>query len=282
VAARVVVTGAQGGLGRHVVAELGAHGYDVVPVDVAPGGPPELTFDLRDYDRVREALAGADLVAHLAANPEPDRDELTGPQRFEENTVSTFNVFWAACHAGVPRVAWASSETVYGYPYEEVAPDSFPVREDARLKPQSGYALSKVVGEDLARRLEARFGTTFVALRFSNILHSDPDHPASYAKVPSYQADPMVRVGNLWGYIDARDAAVATRLALEVDLPGSVELTIAAANTIVDTPNAELVARRFPDVPLEVGWGPHRTLLAIDRARDVLGWEPQVSWRDEV
>lgn len=280
----VVVTGGSGGLGRHVVADLVAHGHEVVSVDVVPDdGPRHRTLDLRDADAVRRVVADAEAVVHLAANPEPDRDEPTGTERFEDNTVATFNVFWSACHAGARRVVWASSETVYGWPFEAVSPERLPVTEDGPLRPQNAYALSKVLCEEAARRLHDRFpATSFVALRYSNILHTDPMHPASYAKVPGYQDDPMVRSENLWGYIDARDAATATRLALDADVDGTDELTIAAADTLVSTPNAALVAARFPSATLAPGLGPNETLLAIDRARRVLGWEPVHSWRDEV
>lgn len=275
---QVAVTGSAGGAGRATVTELRAHGYEVREVDLVGGDP----VDLRDHGAAARAIAGVDAVVHLAANPEPDRDPTTGAERFAGNTLAAFNVFWAAVHHGIGRVVWASSETVYGWPFEHVSPVSLPIRESHPLQPQNAYAHSKVLTEELARLLHAQHGTTFVGLRLSNILHTDPDHPASYVHVPGYQDDPMGRGGNAFGYVDAEDAASACRLALEAELEGAHVVTIAAADTIIDRPSRALAAARFPEVPIEDGLGEYETLLAIDEARRLLGWEPRWSWRDRV
>ena len=69
------------------------------------------------------------------------------------------------------------------------------------------------------------------------------------------------------------------RRALEADLTGSEVFIIANADTVMSRPNAELMAEVFPGVPLADGVGPNETLLSIDKARRVLGYEPQHSWR---
>ena len=120
----------------------------------------------------------------------------------------------------------------------------------------------------------------FVALRFSNIMS-----PADYERFPEAWADPLARRWNLWGYIDERDAAAACRLALEVPaeaVAGSPSFIIAAADTVMDRPSADLLAEVFPGVDLTRDVGKFGTLLAIDRAREVLGFEPRHSWRDHV
>lgn len=275
---RVVVTGGSGGAGRHVVRDLLDAGYDVVTVDLVDDGQaPFVELDLRDGAAVLEVLAGADAVVHLAANPAPDTDPVSGTERFEHNTVTTFNVFWAAGVHGVPRVVWASSETVLGYPFT-TPPRYLPVDED-HVAPSNGYALSKVACEELARWMHALHGTTFVGLRYSNVMHTDPEQAASYARLPDAWADPHARKENLWGYIDARDAGRAARLALEADLTGAHVMIIAAADTATSRPNAELVAEVFPGTPLDPALGPNAGLLSIERARSLIGFEPQWSWR---
>jgi nucleoside-diphosphate-sugar epimerase len=57
---------------------------------------------------------------------------------------------------------------------------------------------------------------------------------------------------------------------------------IAAADTVMDRPNRELMAEVFPDVPLHEGAGGMQTLLSIDKARKMLGYEPKYSWRDHL
>lgn len=277
---RVVVTGGSGGAGRHVVRELLEHGYDVLNVDLTDAGEaPFAEVDLRDGQAVLDVVAGADAVVHLAANPAPDTDPVSGTQRFEHNTTTTFTVFWAAGVRGVPRVVWASSETVLGFPFDETPPHYLPLDED-HVFPQNGYALSKVACEELARRMSVRFGTTFVALRYSNVTHTDPAQPASYANWPDNWADPHARKENLWGYVDARDAALAARLGLEADLTGAHEVIVAAADTATSRPTQDLVDAVFPGLRVDPALGPHDTLLSIDRARSLLGFEPQWSWRD--
>jgi nucleoside-diphosphate-sugar epimerase len=116
-----------------------------------------------------------------------------------------------------------------------------------------------------------------VGLRFSNVMH-----PADYAEFPSFDADPMLRSWNLWGYIDARDGAQACRLGLELDATGCEVFVIANADTVMSTPSADLARQVFPDVEVRGEITGTQTLLSIDKARRVLGYEPQHTWRDEV
>jgi len=190
-----------------------------------------------------------------------------------------FNVFQAAAHLGLSRVVWASSETTLGLPFD-VPPRYAPVDEDHYPVPTSTYALSKVASETVAGHIAQWSGIPFVALRFSNIME-----PADYQEFPSFWADPQLRRWNLWGYIDERDVAAACRLALEapaVAVEDSPAFIIAAADTVMNRPSAGLLAEVFPNVRLTREVGEYDTLLAIDRARQVLGFEPQHSWRDHV
>jgi nucleoside-diphosphate-sugar epimerase len=106
--------------------------------------------------------------------------------------------------------------------------------------------------------------------------------PEDYAEFPSFDADAQARKWNLWGYIDARDGAQAVRKALEADLVGAEVFVIANADTVMSRPNDELVAEVFPGVPYESPPGPNDTLLSIEKARRVLGYEPEHSWREHV
>ncbi len=119
------------------------------------------------------------------------------------------NVFLAAADRKVDRVVWASSETTLGLPFD-VPPLYAPVDEAHYPFPTSTYSLSKVAAEAMAEQVSAWSGIPFVALRLSNVLD-----PEDYQAFPDYWPDAMSRKWNLWGYIDARDAASAFRLALE-------------------------------------------------------------------
>ena len=103
--------------------------------------------------------------------------------------------------------------------------------------------------------------------------------PHDYQRFPAFDADARARKWNLWGYIDARDAAQAIRKALEAPLAGAEIFIIANADTVMSRSNAELMAEVFPGVPLKTGLGGNETLLSIEKARRLLGYEPRHSWR---
>ena len=272
---RVVVTGGSGKGGRWVVRDLREHGHDVVNVDLIPDGSPNDLFlltDLTDSGQVQDVVRGADAVVHFGAIPASGLRPVA--ETFRVNTVSTWNVFHAATAANVKRVVWASSETVLGLPFDR-PPDFAPIDETITPRPESSYALSKLVGETLAEQLNRQFGTAFVGLRISNIME-----PADYARFPSWQDDARIRKWNLWGYVDARDVATAVRLAVEGDTTGADVCIVAAADTVMNRDSADLMAEVFPDVPLRRAVTGRETLLAIDHARDVLGYEPAHSWHD--
>jgi nucleoside-diphosphate-sugar epimerase len=282
---RVVVTGGSGKLGRACVADLVAHGWDVVNVDRAPSPEPLGTFikvDLTDFGQTVEALSvvddrysSVDAVVHLAAIPAPGLT--TNAATFANNITSTYNVFAAARHAGITNIVWASSETVLGLPFD-TPPPYIPVDEEYPARPESTYSLVKHLEEQMARQL-CRWDKDLkmIGLRFSNVLD-----PGDYVAFPSYDADPMLRKWNLWAYIDSRDGAQAIRKALQYDVKGCDVFVIASPDTVMSRPNSELIGQVFPDVELRPEIGEHETLLSIDKARRVLGFEPEFSWRTEL
>lgn len=285
---KIAVTGGSGGAGAFVVRELIEHGDEVTVLDRAPprkGGRADVRYravDLTEFDAVKQALAGQDAVVAFAADPEPDFDFDTGARRFRNNTLCTYNVMNAACALGLEKVVWASSETVLGFPFDGNRPLRFPVREEDPVQPQNSYSLSKVLCEELAVHLHRLHGVSMAALRLSNVLFRDTTHPANYAAVPGYWDDPADRRFNLWGYIDARDAARCARLALERFPGGAETFIVAAGDTIMNRPSRELVAAEFPGVSVDDDLGEYDSLLAIDKARRLLGWEPRHSWRSEL
>jgi nucleoside-diphosphate-sugar epimerase len=106
--------------------------------------------------------------------------------------------------------------------------------------------------------------------------------PHDYERFPSYWPDPHSRKWNLWGYVDVRDVAAACRLGLEADVTGSQNVIIAAADTVMNRPSREVLAEVFPNAPITREIGEFGTLLAIDRAKQVIGYQPRYSWRDHL
>ena len=286
----VIVTGGSGKAGRAAIRELLAHGYAVMNVDLVP--PPEplchfMKVDLNDLgqtidalrlapgtiDRRRAPVGVPSAVVHMAGIPAPG----LAPDAvvFQNNLMTTFNVFSAATRLGLERVVWASSETTYGLPFTRTPPMFAPVTEDHPLAPETGYALAKVLCEKMAVEINRwNPGTTFAGLRISNIFE-EPD----YQMIPRLWSDPNLRKWNLWSWVDSRDVGQACRLALEASLPGADCFTIAAADTLMRTSSRELMCAAFPAVQLDAGLGEFDTLLSIDKARRVLGYRPRHTWR---
>lgn len=272
---RIAVTGGSGKAGRAVVRDLLAHGYDVLNVDQSPSPDPASPFikiDLTHYGQTVEALRGCEAVVHLAAIPAPGLtvDQIT----FEINAISTYNVFSAAALHQHKRVVWASSETTLGLPFDAPEPHYAPIDEAHPLYPQSSYSLSKVVGEEMARHFARWTGVPHIALRFSNVME-----PHDYERFESWQGDPQARKWNLWSYVDARDAAQSCRLGLTADVSGAEAFIVASADTVMRRRNRDLMAEVFPKVPLKPDTGDFDTLLAVDKAKAMLGYEPGRWWR---
>jgi len=271
---RIVVTGGSGKAGRWVVRHLLDAGHGVLNVDTQHDGSAHgqcLLADLADPGQTLDALAGADAVVHLAAIPAPGIRPAS--ETFRINTLSTYNVFAAAEMHGMRRVVYASSETVLGLPFDE-PPVYAPIDEEHPPRPETSYALSKLVGEAMAAQFARRTGTPYVGLRISNIML-----PEEYAAFPAFSDDLTVRRWNLWGYVDVRDVAQACERGLLADVTGSEVCIIAAADTVMRQDSTDLMAAEFPTVPLRSPVAGHETLLAIGRARSVLGYEPRFSWR---
>ena len=281
---RVAVTGGSGKVGRACIDDLLQHGFQVVNIDSVPPAKEKCPFvqaDLADFGQAFETLSGiddrhqgVDAVVHLAAIPAPGRKP--NAVIFKVNTLSTYNIFEAARRLKIRNVVWASSETVLGLPFN-TPPPYVPVDEAYAARPESAYSLSKFLGEEMAKQF-ARWDPELkiIGLRFSNVME-----PHDYERFPGFDADARQRKWNLWAYIDARDAAQAIRKALEAPLKGAEVFIIANTDSVMSRPNTELMAEIFPGVPIKDGVGPNETLLSIEKARRVLGYEPRHSWRNQ-
>ncbi len=285
----IIVTGGSGKVGRAAVKHLMESGHAVVSVDMTrpaglsnPPKPGEVSFsraDITDFGQVMAAFSGinervggrVDAIVHLGAIASPG--EAPDHVIFQTNTVSTYNVFEAARRLAIRNIVWASSETVYGIPYAG-GPQYVPVDEEIEL-PQWSYSLSKLMGEKLAEQF-ARWdpATKIIGLRLSNV-----QEPQDYANFESYQADARARHFNLWTYIDARDAAQAIRLSIQARLTGAHVFGIANSNSLMRRANDSLLDEIWPGVPRKRSLRPNESLISIEKAQRVLGYQPQHDWK---
>jgi nucleoside-diphosphate-sugar epimerase len=276
----IAVTGGNGKLGSEVVRGLRAAGHNVFVLDtVGERSDTFLRIDLTNYGAVVDAFTSVndkydklDAVVHLAAIPaggiQPDSET------FHNNMNSTFNVFQAARRAGIKTIVYASSETLLGIPFD-IDPPYLPVDEEYPSRPESMYSVTKALEEELAAKL-VRWDPelSITGLRFSNVLNK-----TDYVNQPTWDTDPKLRRWNLWGYIDTRDGAQAVLRALQKKIPGFETYVIANADTVMSRPSAELAAAEFPDVELTHELVGRETLLSIEKARRMLGFEPAYSWK---
>ena len=167
---RVLVTGADGSIGRAAVTGLQAAGYDVTGLslryDHTSTADRAVVGDARSAADVVAALDGVDAVLHLAAIPHPSLG--TPEEVFENNVAATFNVLVQAGQLGVRRAVIASSINAFGVPMNvnDVEPAYYPLDEEVEADIADPYSLSKSVDEQSARMAWRRWGTNVIALRF--------------------------------------------------------------------------------------------------------------------
>lgn len=292
---RIIFTGGSGKAGRHVVQYLVDQGHQLLNLDVRPLDNPKvrtLITDITDSGQLFNALTSymglhefdpslrpqpVDAVVHFAAIP---RIMLTPDNElFRVNALGTYNVIEAAVKLGIRKIVIASSETTYGLVFanEPRNPQYFPLDEDYDVDPMDSYALSKVVNEKTARAFALRSGFDIYALRIGNVIE-----PHEYELFPKWFADPGFRKRIAWSYIDARDLGQITDLAVKTDGLGYQVFNAANDDTSSDLPTQELLERFYPGVPLKHELGAFDTLLSNRKAKEVLGFRSQHSWRKYV
>ena len=276
---RVLVTGALGKVGRQVVAELGER-HELVLFDRSvpstPGPHRAVRGDATDLGQVYGVMAGCEAVVHLAAiaGPAHDPPEVV----FRTNVMGTFNVAEAAAVLGVRRVVYASSGSALGFAYmhRPLVPEYMPIDEAHPLQPQEPYALSKKLGEEIMATLQRRTGISTICIRPPTVIA-----PEEYAeRVPRALDNPR---RSLFAYVDVRDLAVGIRLALESDLAGHETFFVAADDALAREPLATLFPRFHPGTERAAAplTGPQSPLSSA-KAKRLLGYQPQHSWRDHV
>lgn len=207
---RIAITGASGKIGRVTVEWLEKAGYDLFLIDKkepVTDAHPAMIADLEDFGATLDALssvgedvysrpepAAFDAVVHLASIPHPrmipDSDE------FRNNMLVTFNVFEASRRLGIKNIIWSSSEVPTGVPYDQWDAPYVPVDEHYPARGISIYALTKVLGEEMARQFCLNNADMRITcLRLSNVMA-----PEEYAQFESWQNDPAVRQWNMWTY----------------------------------------------------------------------------------
>jgi len=287
----VAVTGGNGWIGRAILSELSEQGYEAV--NLARGKQREevsddyLTTDLLDAGEVYGSLAkcDADAVIHMGTIPGPT----SHPEHvtYESNVMTASHVLTAGTSLGLESICLPSSVNALGSAHQKAPADieSLPVDEEHPRTPRDEYGIAKhameVTADGYGRR--DRTDATISSLRYPAVMGSDEleEQFAESDRTPPAldEASEHNTRDVCFSYLHVDDAATAARAAIEADYDGHETFWIVAADTTADVPSNQLVERYYPDAEVRREFDEYESLIDISRARELLDWTPQHTWR---
>src|ERR1700680_1542437 len=291
---RYLVTGGAGFIGSNTVDELVRRGHRVVVMDDLSSGKEEnlahsraniefMQHSITDLDRVREACRGVDYVIHLAARPSVPRSVKDPLETNRINVDGTLNVLVAARDAGVRRVVFAGSSSVYG------DTPTLPKREDMPPAPISPYGVSKLVGELYGKVFYRVYGLEFVSVRYFNVFGPRQNPGSPYSGVLSLFNAAVLHGTQPTVYGDgeqSRDftyvgnAVEANLLACEAKRAAGLAINIGTGSRYTPKHNLALL-EKITGRPAKARYAPPRegdirdSQADITLAKDVLGYNPR-------
>lgn len=284
---KVVVTGGAGFIGSHLVDTLIERGFDVVVIDNLSTGRKEninsraalFQEDIRDLEKIKPIFDSVDYVFHLAARPRVPYSVEFPHEAHTNNALGTLHVLIAARDAGVKKVIFSSSSSVYGHQ------EKLPLHEEMIPIPKSPYAFQKFIGEQYCRLFYELYGLSTVSLRYFNVYGPRISFDGSYVLVmgkflqQKLNNEPLTIEGDgeqTRDFTHVKDVIMANILAAESEKVGKGEvINIGANNNHSIKKIAELVGGQTVNLPSRAGDMLH-TLADISRAKELLGWEPTV------
>jgi nucleoside-diphosphate-sugar epimerase len=294
-----LVTGAAGFIGSNIVEELVRRGERVRALDnlstgkrsnIEPflGNIDFVEGDITDSSVVAEAMQGVDYVLHQAALPSVPRSVADPLVSHEINATGTLKVLLAARDAGVKRLVFASSSSVYG------DSPTMPKHEGMPTQPRSPYAVNKLAGEEYTRIFASLYGLPTVALRYFNVFGPRQDPHSAYAAViPAFVAAMLEnRQPTIYGdgtqtrdFTYVSNVVHANLLACESSSADGMALNVACGESfslldLVKHINRLLGTNIEPLFEPERKGDVKHSLAAIDQARERLGYAPQVSFEE--
>ena len=283
---KVLVTGGSGKMGRVVIKELLAHGYEVHSIDrKPPASSAGITFtagDVTDPEDVERTMEGCNRIIHLAAIPNP----LVASEWevLRVNTMSNWAVLEAAEKLDIRKIVMASSINAIGAAFSRhrVPRPYFPIDEDQTTLCQDSYAMSKWYGEIMADTFVRRNpGKMQIASMRFHWLGSKDEQLDRKMMRGTDLTNPLRRNGmDFWGYADIEEAATACRLALEHDWEGHEAFFINATDTFLEVPTEEAIAMAYPEAEIRTPLPGFTSAISAAKAERFLGWRQQSSWRD--
>ncbi len=291
---KYLVTGGAGFIGTNIVKRLIADGHAVRVIDNYIAGKKDdrvvdgveyVTGDIRNVQDVEKVMDGIDGVFHQAAVPRVTYSVEHPQETNDHNVVGTLNVLSAARQAGVKRVLFATSSSVYG------SDEKVELKEDMPKRPKSPYALQKLTGQEYCRIFSELYDLETASLCYFNIYgpHMDPD--GAYALVigkflkQRSEGKPMTICGDGEYYRDYThidDAVEANILAMTSPNVGRGEMINIGNNSPFSVNQlAELIGGDKTFIDPRPG-DPRYACADNARAKELLGWEPKISLKDGI
>ena len=286
---KVLVTGGAGFIGSHLVDRLIQEGNTVTVVDNLSSGKKEYVhpkakfchIDICDLEKMKPLFKGIDVVFHLAAIPRVPLSVKDPIGTSKVNILGTINVFKLSSEAGVKRVVFASSSSVYG------DQKIMPFKETMAPKPMSPYGLQKLVGEEFAKMFANLYGIEIVCLRYFNVygprIDFDSDYGLAVGKFLrlSLQGKPLTIYGNgrqtrSFCYID--DVINANiKASRSAKVKGGEVINIGHQKSYSVNYLAKLIGGKIEYLPPRAGDPPH-TKADIRLAKNILAWQPKTGF----
>jgi len=290
--AKIIVTGGAGFIGSNLVDKLIERGEEVHLIDNLSGGKkeqinPKANFhqlDITDFESIKPIFAGADYVFHLAALPRVQFSIEHPIETNETNVTGTLNVLLAAKEAGVKRVIYSASSSAYGDQKE------MPLREEMKASPKSPYGLQKYIGELYCQIFSEVYGLPTVCLRYFNVYGPRQSEEGAYALViakflkQKREGRKLTITGDgmqTRDFISVHDVVRANILAMEKEEPtGGEVFNIGAGRNFSVKEVAKMIGGEVEYLPARLE--SHDSLADNTKAREILGWIPQVKLEEGI
>jgi nucleoside-diphosphate-sugar epimerase len=288
----VLVTGGAGFIGSHLADALIERGFTVRVLDNLRTGKRKnlnphaelVEADIRERAAIEPAFAGLDCVFHTAALPRVGLSIEQPAETHLVNVVGTLNVLLAAREAGVRRVVYSGSSSVYG------EQPRMPLSETMTLNPLSPYALQKLVSEEYVRMFHRRYGMATLSLRYFSVYGPRMDLDGAYATVigaflrARREGRPLeIRGdgGQTRDFTHVRDVVRANLAAMDCALEDGSAINIGRGRALSVNHIAGLIGGTRVNVAPRPG-EPRDTLADLARSRTILGWNPEVDTEEGV
>jgi nucleoside-diphosphate-sugar epimerase len=271
----ILVTGGSGRIGSYVIQELMQFGHDVTSVDIK--SPTDricrfLRLDLTESGEVYQALATANAKAVIHLGAWANAGIVADTRTYGDNVRGTFNLFQACADMGIKRIISASSAQVYGF--AKAPPQYVPADEAHPLRPTNCYALSKIAGEQAADYFAKRFGMKILSFRFMGIRMPNELN----LEIDRIMANPSRDLGLLWTRTDARDAAMACRLAVEVEEVDSGAYNITGFQVLSESTMTLIECHFCSKTEIRSKLLNQSSPLSCIKAENAFGYKPSFQW----